>query len=149
MKKKCILLLCIVAAALCLCSCAKNQDGGHGTASDGQIRYRYVREALSLPVSGTYLAIYDITACDDQFFIFCGTMDDNDDDMVQHNFVMDISGNLLTEYPTLSSTDDSFIGFPVDYCLMESGELITLESKPVMTKWMEKFSQIGMIQDLL
>ena len=129
MKKKCILLLCIAAAALCLCSCAKDQDGGHGTASDGQIRYRYVREALSLPVSGTYLAIYDITACDDQFFIFCGTMDDNDDDMVQHNFVMDISGNLLTEYPTLSSTDDSFIGFPIDYCLTKNGELITLERK--------------------
>ena len=129
MKKKCFLLICAAAAALCLCSCAKNQDGGHGTASDGQIRYRYVREEISLPVSGTYLVIYDITACDDQFFIFCGTMDDNDDNIVQHNFVMDISGNLLIEYPTLSSTDDSFIGFPIDYCLMENGELITLESK--------------------
>ena len=62
MKKKCILLICIAAAALCLCSCAKDQD-------DGQIRYRYVREELSLPVSGTYLVIYDITASGDRVFV--------------------------------------------------------------------------------
>ena len=75
MKKKCFLLICIVAAVLCLCSCAKDQDGGHGTVSDGQIRYRYVRAELPLPVSGAYLAIYDITACGNRIFVSCGTMD--------------------------------------------------------------------------
>ena len=129
MRKKGFLLALAAAVLLCLCSCAKQQDGGQGAASDGQERYRYVREELSLPVSGNYLAIYDIAACGDQLFISCGTMDDNSDSMVQHDFRMDMNGNLLMEYPTLSSTDDSFIGFPVDYCLMDNGELITIESK--------------------
>lgn len=129
MRKKYFLLALAAAASLCLCSCAKKQDGGQGISPDGQERYRYVREELSLPVSGTYLAIYDIAASGDQLFISCGTMDDNSDSMVQHDFRMDMRGNILLEYPTLSSTDDSFIGFPVDYCLMDNGELITLESK--------------------
>ena len=127
MKKKCFLLICIAAAALCLCSCAKKQDGG-------QTRYRYVREELPLPVSGTYLAIYDITACGERVFVSCGTMDDNDDDMVLHDFLMDISGKLLTEYPTLSSTDDSFIGLE-DWCSQKTQSLQVLSGLPEISRF--------------